>query len=113
MKMIVCWILALGLCMGCQSGFSTLDLKPGTPRSTVEKQLADLLGKPNAYSPYGNNLQGGVVQYRNGDWLLEVTYKAGSPAPTIINQDGKTEGYPPIDETVIDHKIRKRPGKPQ
>lgn len=91
------------------SRFSSLNLKPGTPRLAVEKQVATLLDKPNVYSPYGNNLLGGVVQYRDGNWLLEITYKPGAPAPTIINANGQAQGYPPIDETVISHQIKQLP----
>jgi hypothetical protein len=93
------------------SRFDFLDLKAGMDRGKVEEQVSALLSKPMTYSPYGNNLLGGTVQYRDGDWVLEVTYKPGAPAPTIVTTDGKTQGYPPIDETVIEYKTKKIPNQ--
>jgi len=89
------------------SKFETLHLKVGMNREQVEEQLEVVLGKKSDYSPYGNNLLGGTVQYREGVWILEVTYKSGTPAPWIINKDGIAEHYPPIDESVLDFSIKK------
>jgi hypothetical protein len=91
------------------SRFHNLELKAGMKREKVEVQVATLLSKPNSYSPYENNLQGGIVKYHDGEWVLEIKYKAGAPAPTIINKEGKAQGYPPIDETIIEFKIEKIP----
>ena len=92
-----------------QSRFHDLDLKPGMNREDVEKQVSTLLGQPQNYSPYGNNLRGGIVQYPDGDWILEVKYKAGAPAPWVENPDGSMQHYPPMDETLIEYTIRKNP----
>jgi hypothetical protein len=89
------------------SRFAMLGLKKGMKREQVEKLVAALHGKRNMYSPYGNNLKGGTVQYRDGGSVLEVEYKPGSPAPTISKPDGTTQGYPPIDESVIAFTIRR------
>ena len=78
-------------------------------REEVEEQIDAVLGKPNTYSPYGNNLRGGTVQYRDGIWVLEVVYKAGAPAPWVQNEDGTAQHYPPVDETIMEYKINKIP----
>jgi hypothetical protein len=54
-------------------------------------------------------LTGGVVEYRDGDWVLEVTYKAGAPAPWVETPDGSMQHLPPIDETVLEYKIERIP----
>jgi hypothetical protein len=89
------------------SRFKTLELTVGMNRAKVEDQIAVLLGKQKSYSPYGNNLKGGAVNYRDGDWVLEVIYKSGSPAPQILLPDGSAQDYPPIDETVLEYKIER------
>jgi hypothetical protein len=43
--------------------------------------VAALLKTKMAYSPYGNSLRGGNVEYQDGGWVLRVSYKAGAPAP--------------------------------
>jgi hypothetical protein len=80
-------------------------------RERVEDQVAALLRKQKSYSPYGNNLAGGTVAYRDGDWILEVVYKAGAPAPWVTLPDGSAQHYPPVDETVLEYKIKKHPNK--
>jgi len=92
-----------------KSRFHSLDLKDGMNREEVEKQVAVLLGYQNRYGPYGNNLLGGIVHYRDGDWVLEIKYKAGAPAPRFINKDGENQGLPPIDETILDYTIERIP----
>lgn len=82
-----------------------LELKAGMSREEVETKVANLLGKENNYSLYGNNLQGGVVLYEETGWELKITYRAGTPAPWIINQNGVAEHYPPIDETLLHYEI--------
>jgi len=94
------------------SRFSGLDLKIGMKREQVEEKVAALLGKQKAYSLYGNNLRGGTVRYRHEDWVLEVIYQAGAPAPWILTKDGKAQHYPPVDETVLEFKIERIPDKP-
>jgi len=92
--------------------FKTLALTVGMKREKVEDQVAALLGQQRSYSPYGNNLTGGAVTYRDGNWTLEVVYKAGAPAPWIRLTDGSAQHYRPVDETVLDYNIRKLPDKP-
>ena len=93
------------------SRFTTLDLKIGMNREQVEEKVAVLLGTRNTYSTYGNNLRGGTVRYRDGDWILTVDYKAGAPAPWIIGNDGNAQHYPPVDESVLAFEIEKIPTK--
>ena len=92
-----------------KSRFHSLELKPEMNREDVEKQISALLDQPQKYSPYGNNLRGGTVQYPDGDWILEIKYKAGAPAPWVENPDGSMQHYPPMDETLIEYKIKKNP----
>ncbi len=94
------------------SRFSGLELKIGMNREQVEEKVAALLGKQKTYSPYGNNLRGGTVRYRDEDWVLEIVYKAGAPAPWIMTKDGKAQHYPPVDESVLEFKIERIPNKP-
>ena len=93
------------------SRFHSLGLKTGMNREDVEKQVSALLGQQQQYSPYGNNLRGGDVQYRDGDWVLKVKYKAGAPAPWAENPDGSMQHYPPMDETVLEYKIERIPNQ--
>ena len=94
-----------------RSRFESLELSTGMSRTDVEKQVGILLGQEKLYSPYGNNLRGGTIQYRDGDWVLEVKYKAGAPAPWVKNPDGTMQHYPPIDETVLEYKIERIPNQ--
>lgn len=91
------------------SRFSRLDLRVGMNREQVERQVASLLSRPNRYSPYGNNLEAGVVEYRDGDWVLEVTYQAGAPAPWVRSADGSVQHHPPMDATVLAYRISRVP----
>ena len=91
------------------SRFHGLALKTGMNREEVEKLVSALLDQPQNYSPYGNNLRGGAVQYSDGDWILEIKYKAGAPAPWVKNPDGTMQHYPPMDETMIEYKIERNP----
>ena len=86
------------------SRFDSLELRIGMSRKQVEDQVAVLLGTRKTYSPYGKNLKGGIVHYRDGDWVLEVVYKAGASAPWVRNEDGSMQHYPPVDETVMEYK---------
>ncbi len=89
----------------------SLELKAGMDRAKVEAQVSALLSRRSQYSPYWNNLVGGTVRYRDGDWILTVVYKAGAPAPTVKTPDGSHKRYPPIDETVVEYEIRKIPDR--
>ncbi len=82
-------------------------LQVGMPREKVEKLVTETLAIENNYSPYGNNLRGGVVEYKDKQWILEVTYNPGSPAPWVINKQGVAEHYPPVDETVKSFRLYK------
>jgi hypothetical protein len=82
-------------------------LKVGMERQEVEDQVARLLSRTKQYSPYGNNLRGGIVEYRDGDWVLHVTYKAGAPAPWVKTSDGAMQHLPPMDETVAEYKMER------
>lgn len=92
-----------------ESRLHRVELKVGMERQKVEDQVARRLARQSQYSPYGNNLQGGVVQYRDGDWVLRVTYKAGAPAPWVKAPDGTMQHLPPIDETVLEYKLERIP----
>lgn len=74
-------------------------------RAEVEAKVTNLLGKENLYSPYGNNLQGGIVLYEETGWVLKVNYQAGTPAPWVTNENGAAEHYPPMDETLLSYQI--------
>lgn len=90
------------------TSFDKIDLPVGTPREEAEKRIAAALGKPSTYSPYGNNLRGDTVEYTDGTIVLEVVYKAGTPAPWVTMPDGGAEHYPPVDESVISFRyVRK------
>ncbi len=89
-------------CRVCDLGIST-----GMARAEVEKKIAKLRGTPSAYSPYGNNLKGGLVEYLDRGWVLRVIYKSGSPAPWVVNKNGVAEHWPPIDESVLDLSVSK------
>jgi hypothetical protein len=81
-----------------------LNIEKGMTRSEVEEKIAKALNKPDTYSPYGNNLKGGTVKYRDDKWVLEILYKAGVPAPWDAG-GGKTKHLPPVDETVQSHRL--------
>lgn len=83
-------------------------LQAGMTRSDVEQKVAASLGQESHYSPYANNLAGGVVAYRDGNWILRVTYQQGSPAPRVINAAGVGEHMLPIDEKVLSFTLIKR-----
>ena len=77
-------------------------------RAKVENIIAQALNTKNEYSAYGNHLLGGTVKYTDGRFILEIQYKAGAPAPLFINEQGNTQGLPPIDETVESTKFYKK-----
>ena len=120
-------IMALATLLGCSvhqrtgkpdapkpselSRLHAIELEIGMQRQQVEDRVASLLSRPKQYSLYGNNLRGGVVQYRDGDWVLEVKYNAGAPAPWIETTDGAMQHLPPIDETIMEYKLEKNPNK--
>lgn len=86
------------------SPFAEIDLPVGLPRERAEQAIATALGNAEAtYSPYGNNLRGGTVEYTDatGKFVLDVTYQAGVPAPWVTRPDGVAEHHPPVDESVI------------
>lgn len=123
----ICGLLSALVLFGCtktppvtdgegivQPGASRLDgveLTVGMAREKVEEQVATLLGKPKTYSPHGNNLRGGTVRYRDGDWVLQAVYKAGVPAPWVQTPAGSAEHLRPIDETLIEYKIERIPSQ--
>lgn len=82
-------------------------LHAGMLREKVEKLVAETLAIENNYSPYGNNLGGGIVEYKDRQWILEITYNPGAPAPWVINKQGIAEHYLPIDETVKSYRLYK------
>jgi hypothetical protein len=77
-----------------------LKISAGMARAEVEAKVAAALGQQDQYSPYVNNLRGGLVVYKDGAARLRVPYLPGSPAPTVINAQGVGEHMQPIDETV-------------
>ncbi len=91
------------------SRLERLALQVGMTREVVEARVARLLGKPSDYSVYGNNLTGGRARYRDGDWVLEVVYKPGAPAPWVEAPDASMQHYPPTDETVLEYRIERSP----
>lgn len=90
-----------------RSKLAGLEFRTGTSRAAVESAVASALGRKSDYSPYGNNLNGGTVEYVDGEWILEVTYKPGAPAPRIAVQGG-SQDLPPVDETVERFQLRRR-----
>ena len=96
---------------GCR--FDQLQLNVGVSRGEVESEVGDLLGEPSRYSPYGNNLAGGTVRYRDGDCALDLVYKPGAPAPWVRAPDGSTQHYPPVDETLIEYRIERIADRPE
>jgi hypothetical protein len=94
---------------GAECSLSKIDITAGMTRTTVEVQVARLLGKPSNYSPYANNLSGGTAEYRHGTCILEVKYRAGAPAPLVANPQGAVQHLSPKDETVIGYKFYDSP----
>ena len=90
------------------SKLESIPIEIGMKREKVEEMVAQALGIANEYSPYGNNLTGGVVQYSEASKVLEITYNNGVPAPWVINQDGVAEHYQPVDETVQSFRFYKK-----
>lgn len=88
---------------GCR--LCSVQISAGMARAEVEAKVAAALGKTDQYSPYVNNLQGGLVVYRDGPASLQVTYLPGSPAPRVINAQGVGEHMQPIDEAVASVKL--------
>ncbi len=76
-------------------------------RLDVEKKVATALGAESGYTPYGDALQGGTVEYREGPWTLRVVYSRGTPAPRVINAQGVGEHWPPIDSRVVKYALFK------
>lgn len=64
-------------------------------RQEVEDKVSAIYFPKKPYSPHGNNLKGGVVQYSDGNWILEVLYKSGAPAPLVKNPDGLMQLFLP------------------
>lgn len=85
--------------------FGRMPVKAGMSRLDLETRVAALLGTPNAYSPYGNNLAGGMVSYRSGDCELQVTFAPGAPAPQVAVAGKGVEHLPPMDETVLSYTL--------
>lgn len=95
--------------MGCADiKLDHIPLSIGMERSKVEKLVANALGSTSNYSPYGDNLMGGVVEYAEDSCVLEVIYKPGTPAPWVINSEGVGEHLPPIEETVISFRLHEK-----
>jgi hypothetical protein len=81
-------------------------LSVGMIRSDVEKKVAAALGTESQYSAY-NDLDGGLVSYADGKWVLRVTYSRGTPAPWVINAQGVGEHWPPQESTVLKYELVK------
>ena len=84
---------------------SKIVIVAGMPRSEVEAQVAKVLVKPSNYSTIANNLAGGIVEYRQKECELKVTYHAGAPAPLISTPSGSVQHLAPKDETVATYKF--------
>jgi hypothetical protein len=95
-------------CSVTESPLANLNIQIGMERTKVENSIAQALKTKNEYSAYGNNLRGGIVKYTDGRFILEIKYKAGAPAPLFIDEQGDTQGLPPIDETVESTKFYKK-----
>ena len=93
------------------SALATVNISEGMPRKEVEELIAKALLRKSDYSAYGNNLLGGVVEYIDGDTVLEVTYKSGAPAPWILDAKGNVQHSPPADETVFSSRLYSRNGQ--
>ena len=76
-------------------------------RRLVEEKVAAMLGNESSYSPIANNLTGGTISYREKGWVLQVTYQAGAPAPSIRRQEGSVQDLQPTDETVLSYVLLK------
>jgi hypothetical protein len=90
---------------------SKLELIPieiGMKREKVEEFVAQALEATNEYSPYGNNLRGGILKYTDTSEILEVTYNTGIPTPWVINKDGFAEHYQPVDESVKSFRVYRK-----
>lgn len=100
-------LLALGVCRADgPPRLVTLNVAVGMERAEVEARYAKLLGRKSDYSPYNNSMTRCVILYRDGDWVLEVTYKGGAPAPWIVNDDGSAMHMPPVDNKVEAFTLR-------
>lgn len=108
-QLIVAWVTAVLLLGGCVgSRLTNLAIRVGMEREKVESMIAEALNTENKYSPYGNNLSGGIVKYTDGSYILEIKYMAGAPAPYVKDAQGVVIHYPLIDETVESIKIYKK-----
>jgi len=67
------------------------------------------LGKVTTYSAYANNLAGGIVEYRQAQCALKVTYLAGAPAPLVLAPSGPVGHLAAKDETVVLYKLHVLP----
>ena len=92
------------------SSFEKISLHVGMQREKAEDVIAAALGKKDSeYSPYGNNLRGGTVEYVDAaGYTLEVVYKPGASAPWVVGSNGVAEHYPPIDEAVISFRVYRK-----
>ena len=84
---------------------SKIVIVEGMPRSEVEGLVAKALGRASTYSAYANNLAGGIVEYRQAQCALKVTYLAGAPAPLISTPSGSVQHLAPKEETVVTYKL--------
>ncbi|MBA3037006.1 MAG: hypothetical protein FP814_11005 [Desulfobacterium sp.] len=94
-------------CSDKESPLANLDIQIGMERTKAENIIAQALKTKNKYSAYGNNLRGGIVKYNDGRFILEIKYKAGAPGVLFVNDQGNTQGFPPVDETVESTKFYK------
>jgi hypothetical protein len=94
------------VCSQTPCPFNGLDFPTGMRRLKVEEVIAQRLQKINTYSPYGNNLRGGMVAYQSENCTLNITYKAGTPAPWVRGAgSAPAVHYPPVDESVQSHVL--------
>lgn len=107
--LLVLCVLCFASCrsepVSVESPLTKVKLVQGMSRSEVENLVATALSKKSDYSPYGNNLEGGVVKYTDSSMVLEVTFERGAPAPRFLNGNGDSEDRPPIDETVKSFRL--------
>ncbi len=111
MSMLLGALLAAATATQADCRVCQIPLSVGMERLDVEKRVAQALGKESRYTPYNDNLQGGVVAYADGRWILRVTYGPGAVAPWVVNAKGVAEHYAPVDSKVLKYELIQTTGK--